>query len=347
MMTDVSALSVPPADYDPQAIALPPVEIGPTLDDWRAQREQVRETWLDYLGDGPELVPLEPEVHEQEDLGELTRSLVSYQVEEDCRVEAYLMRPKSERPLPGVLVYHPTTNDTILQPAGLAPAPEKHFGLKLAQRGYVTLSPRNYLWHYAGLERRDDPAAERTNIVSALFERWPQWTGMGKMVWDGLRAVDYLLTVPGVDAERLGCVGHSLGAKEVIHSLALDERLKAGISSEGGVGVSFSNWDAPWYLGERIHTREDLDHHQLIALCAPRALLVLGGGGDPGSRPEGEYLGADGPASWNYLEAARPAYELFGASEKLGMLLHDKGHAVPPEAEAALYAWCDHFVKTA
>ena len=77
MMTDVSALSVPPADYDPQAIALPPVEIGPTLDDWRAQREQVRETWLDYLGDGPELVPLEPEVHEQEDLGELTRSLVS------------------------------------------------------------------------------------------------------------------------------------------------------------------------------------------------------------------------------------------------------------------------------
>ncbi len=338
---------MPPPDYDPQALSLPPLEIGGTLDEWNAQREVLRRRWLEYLGHGPDVPPLQPEVHEEEDLGEVTRSLVSYQVEEGCRVEAYLMRPKVEGPLPGVVVFHPTTNDTILQPAGLAPPPEKHFGLKLAQRGYVTLSPRNYLWAYMDLERRDDPAAERMNIVSSLFERWPQWTGMGKMVWDGLRAVDYLLTVPGVDEERLGCVGHSLGAKEVIYSLALDERLKAGVSSEGGVGISFSNWDAPWYLGERIHTREDLDHHQLIALCAPRALLVLGGGAEPSRRPEGGSPGADTVESWNYLEAARPAYELFNASERLGMLLHDKGHAVPPEAEEALYGWCDHFLSTA
>jgi len=344
-MIDLKTLSRPPVQYDPQALSLPPLEIGPTLEDWQAQREQVLDVWLEYLGHGPEVVPLQPEVHEEADLGEVTRSLVSYQVEEGCRVEAYLMRPKVEGPLPGVVVFHPTTNDTILQPAGLAPPPEKHFGLKLAQRGYVTVCPRNYLWRYVDLARRDDPATERMNIVSALFERWPRWTGMGKMVWDGLRAVDYLLTLPGVDEQRLGCVGHSLGAKEVIYSLALDERLKAGVSSEGGVGVSFSNWDAPWYLGERIHTREDLDHHQLIGLCAPRALLVLGGGAEPSRRPEGGSPGADTVESWNYLEAARPAYELFDAAENLGMLLHDQGHAVPPEAEAALYGWLDHFLK--
>jgi dienelactone hydrolase len=341
-MVDPQALSTPPPEYEAEAIELPPLEIGPTLEHWQVQRRQVLETWLDYLGQGPEVVPLEPEVQEEQDLGEVTRSLVSYQVEEGCRVEAYLIRPKAEGPHPGVVVYHPTTNDTILQPAGLAPPPEKHFGLKLAQRGYVTLSPRNYLWEYMGLPRRDSPAEERMKIVEKLFERSPQWTGMGKMVWDGLRAVDYLLTLPGVDPERLGCVGHSLGAKEVIYSLALDERLQAGVSSEGGVGISFSNWDAPWYLGERIHTRPDLDHHQLVALCAPSALLVLGGG-EPGgrSRPHG---GADRLESWNYLEAARPAYALHGASEKLGMLLHHKGHAVPPEAEAALYAWLDRYL---
>lgn len=342
-MLDLTALSTPPAQYDPSAIELRPLHIGPTAEDWAVRRRALLDRWLDYLGTGPDVVPLEPELLEEVDLGFAVRSLVSYAVEPDCRVEAYLFVPKREGPMPGVVVYHPTTNDTILQPAGLAPVEQKHFGIKLARRGFVTLSPRNYLWSYLDEADPDEERTMRAGRADALLRRWPSWTGMGKMVWDGLRAVDYLLTVPGVDPERLGCVGHSLGAKEVIYSMALDERLATGVSSEGGIGVHFSNYDDKWYLGEGIHQRLDLEHHQLLAITAPRSFLLLGGGRTQPNR-EGGHPGADGMESWAYLEAARPAYELLGDPAHLCFLLHDQGHWVPDDAEAAIYEWFEHFL---
>ena len=341
-MLDLHALTHPPDDYDPAAIQLPPLRIGPTLAEWEGQREQIRLMWLEYLGHGPEQVPLEPETYTQEDLGDVTRTLISYQVEDGCRVEAYLMLPKGDGPFPGIVVFHPTTNTTIEQPVGFGVVPQLQFGLNLARRGYATLSPRNYIWSY-----RDITASkwsEYARTAGFLLDTWPNWTGMGKMLWDGMRAVDYLLAVPGVDGARLGCIGHSLGAKEVLYAMAFDERLRAGISCEGGVGMSFTNWDAPWYLGKRIHKRPDLDHHQLLALAAPRALLVFGGGREPTNRPQGRGPGADGIKTWNYMEAARPAYELYGAADALGYLLHNQGHYLPPEYEPAIYDWFAAFM---
>ncbi len=342
-MLDLKALSTPPPEYDPSAVELPPLEIGPAACEWANQRQNLRDLWLDFLGTPPPVVPLDPQVHEEVDLGFATRSLVSYAVEPDCRVEAYLFVPDLDGPMPGAVVFHPTTNDTIDQPAGLAPVEEKHFGIKLAQRGFVTLSPRNYLWAYMDGPDPDEERTLRMERVDRLLDRWPNWTGMGKMVWDGLRAVDYLLTIPGIDPDRLGCVGHSLGAKEVIYSLALDDRLATGVTSEGGIGVHFSNYHDPWYLGEGIFDRPDLDHHQLLAIAAPRPLLLLGGGRTAPDR-EGGHPGADGVESWAFMQAARPAYELLGDPEHLAFLLHDQGHWIPKFAETVIYDWFDHFL---
>ena len=45
------------------------------------------------------------------------------------------------------------------------------------------------------------------------------------------------------------------------------------------------------------------------------------------------------------LVLARPANDLYGAAEHLSLFLHEKGHAIPPEAEEVIYAWLDHFLK--
>jgi dienelactone hydrolase len=344
-MLDLKALSTPPEDLPPGPVALPTLQIGPTLLDWERQRQALRETWLDYLGHGPQPVPLEGQTHQEEDLGDVTRALVSYQVEERCRVEAYLIRPRGEGPFPGVVVFHPTSVNTILGPAGLASDPPLQFGLRLAQRGIVTLSPRNFLWSYRGMHAQDFEGYAR--VTGSLLERWPGWTGMGKMLWDGMRAVDFLLTIPLVDPARLGCIGHSLGAKEVLYLMAFDERVHCGVSSEGGVGIPLSNWDAPWYLGDHIHSRPDLEHHHLLALCAPRPLLVLGGGLKPPAGRDSQGDAADPIEDWAYMEAARPAYALYAAPERLCLFLHDKGHCVPPEAEQVLYPWLSHFLGAA
>ncbi|NPV49424.1 MAG: dienelactone hydrolase [Armatimonadetes bacterium] len=343
-MPDLRALSTPPPDYHPAAVDLMPLMIGPRLHDWLWEREQFRQVWLDYLGHGPEPVPLNLGMGAAEALEGVTRTLVSYQVEPGCRVEAYLLQPQVKGPFPAVVVFHPTTNDTINQPAGLSPPRELQFGLNLARRGFVTLCPRNYLWDYRGRPGPERSFGAFTSLVEdELLRRYPEWTGMGKMVWDGMRAVDVLLTLPTVDPQRVGCVGHSLGAKEVLYAMAFDERMQAGVSCEGGLGIPFSNWDAPWYLGAGIHDRPDLEHHQLLALAAPRALLILGGGLQPPADP-GQNAGCDPIEDWAYVEAARPAYALYGVPERLGLYLHHHGHSLPPEAEALTYEWLERFL---
>ena len=57
---------------------------------------------------------------------------------------------------------------------------------------------------------------------------------MAKMLYDAMRAVDVLESLPYVDKQRLASVGHSLGAKETLYLAAFDERIKAAVASEGG-----------------------------------------------------------------------------------------------------------------
>ena len=76
--------------------------------------------------------------------------------------------------------------------------------------------------------------------------------------------------------QRMGAVGHSLGAKETLYLAAFDERVKATVSSEGGIGTKFSNWDAAWYLGP-------CDQGAGIHARAPRAA----GPGRPAAVPAG------------------------------------------------------------
>ncbi|HEX6210450.1 MAG TPA: dienelactone hydrolase family protein [Methylomirabilota bacterium] len=250
-----------------------------------------------------------------------------YLVEPGVPTEAYLLTAgRHSRQLPGVVVFHSTTPESIRQPAGLADVPEKHFGLTLARRGFVAFCPRNFLWTTnTQMALRDETHRFR--------QRHPRAAGMARMLFDGQIALDVLAARPEVDATRLGCIGHSLGAKETLYLAAFDQRVKAAVSSEGGIGTTMSNWDAEWYLGDRL-TRPGFarEHHELLALAAPRPFLLVGG------------ESADGAASWPYIEAALPVYRLYGAPPRLGLLNHGQGHRVPPEVLPRLLEWLETYV---
>ncbi len=300
-----------------------------TLERWQRRRAELAQTWREFLGtlEVDRGRPPAVDVIEEDSLGEVVRQLVRYEVEPGVATEAYVLVPPCQAgPCPGVLVFHTTTPESIRQPAGLSDVPEKHFGLALARRGFVTFCPRNFLWP----ETTRMAAQDETRRFRA---RHPRALGMAKMLFDGQVALNILAARPDVDASRLGCIGHSLGAKETLYLAAFDPRITAAVSSEGGIGTTMSNWDADWYLGGGIRqpgfARE---HHELLALIAPRPFLLVGGDS------------ADGTASWPFIEAARPVYRLYGTPPRLGLLNHGQGHAVPADAGRRMVEWLDTYV---
>lgn len=331
-----------------------------SLPDWGRRRDELRRSWLDYLGPLPqnpdpprlEIITERPARHGTGPIQSppgVIRELVEYEGEPGLRVRGYLVKPaRLAGKVPGILVLHATTNHSIRQPAGVQGKCQLAFGLKLAQQGFVTFSPACFLW-----EDVDDEALApfcqehhpphqgnphwyhppgtwiRHNREARVHEfpsRHPQSKGMAKMLFDAQRGLDVLEQVEGVDRSRLGTFGHSLGAKEALYLAAFDERIQVTVSSEPGIGVEFSNWDASWYLGPEIG-QFGQDHQELIALAAPRPFLLLGG------------EGADGVKSAPFIQAALPAYRLYGDPARVGLLNHGHGHSIPPAVELQVHDW--------
>ncbi len=326
----LAEIQTPPEKVQASAPKLSDLLVDPegrritTREAWEGRSKELRQWWLDFLGPPPAARDKVPklEVIEEDRPEGLVRQLVRYEVEPGLSTEAYLVKPaRMEGKAPGIVALHSTVDHSIRQPAGALGAPEKAFGLQFARRGCVVFCPRNYLWPETGRIAAKEEAEK-------FLKRAPGTKGMMKMLYDAQVATDILAAQPEVDPERLGAVGHSLGAKETLYLAAFDERIKATVSSEGGIGTKFSNWNAPWYLGAAIDEPAFAhEHHELLALAAPRPFLLIGG------------ESADGDQGWPLIAAALGVYELYGKPARLGQFNHRQGHAVPPEAVKRIEEW--------
>ena len=103
------------------------------------------------------------------------------------------------------------------------------------------------------------------------------------MVWDGMRAIDYLLTRPEVDAGRIGCAGHSGGGTLTMFISAVDERVHCAVINEGGTR---HRWPLRIHPGDRFGPSDveqnlfpaadyGVDLCDLHVAIAPRPLLAL------------------------------------------------------------------------
>ncbi len=304
-----------------------------TVNSWETKRDHLRQEWLRFLGPMPNpRPPVKLEILREETLDQMTRQLVRYEGEPGIYVEGYLLRPKNSAdrsgPFPAIVALHQTTNSSIDEIAGVSGPDSMQLGSKLAARGFFVFCPRCFLWQDA--ENLNDAVAQHR-------KRHSDSLGMAKMLYDAMRGVDVLVSLPEVDSRRIGAIGHSLGAKEVLYLAAFDDRVRASVFSEGGMGFRSTNWDAPWYLGEAIRDENfPLNHHQLLAMIAPRPILVIGGERGPGA--------ADGDRSWPLIKAAIPVWELYGKPVRMGLLNHGQGHTVSMETFDRMAEWLEHYL---
>lgn len=185
------------------------------------------------------------------------------------------VKPSSSR-FPAVICLHQTTRIGKDEPMGLGGLPNLHYAKELASRGFVTLSPD---YPNFGDYRCD---AYALGYASATM----------KGIWNHRRAVDVLTSMPEVDPNRIGCVGHSLGGHNTLFLAAFEPRIKAAVSScgftlfkynrhggEGGPG-NITDWSHAGYMPrimERYGARAEnmpFEWNDVLSLIAPRPIFI-------------------------------------------------------------------------
>lgn len=138
-------------------------------------------------------------------------------------------------------------------------------------------------------------------------------------VWDGIRAVDYLLTRKEVDGERLGIYGCSGGGTQATLISAFDERIKASavgcyITGFRRLLQSIGPQDAEQNIYHAI--KYGITHADLLEVRAPSPLLI--------SSTTRDYFSIQGAVE-SYQEVRR-AYQAFGSEGKISHAVDDSGH---------------------
>jgi len=299
---------------------------------WKKQRSRILAKWEGILGmdHAPKLEgsPRASLIREFE-MDSYSGKLMYLQVEPDYREKIYLMLPRHRitKPVPVVIVPYYDVDTPAAQNMGgksYRPASVRSFANLAVRSGYIAVAIR---WFGEGY------SVGYAEAVAELDRRRPGLSGLGKWVSDVRCLVDWLHTLPEVDRNNIGIIGHSLGGKMAMYAAAFEPRITVAIGSDHGIGLDFSNYEDYWYLDESIRRRDPgTDHHELLALIAPRPFMLIGG------------ESADKDESWHFINEARTVYDLYGKPNQVGFFNHRTGHSPTPEAVSLALAWLERFL---
>jgi pimeloyl-ACP methyl ester carboxylesterase len=259
--------------------------------------------------------------------------------------------------LPGVyvtaLVYlpddHSAKHPAVLLPAGHAANGKNNYqelSQRLAKRGYVVLAwdpigqgERSQFWDAKGGKSRYNLICAEHAVLGNLaylagtnLARWE--------IWDGIRAVDYLLTRADVDGERINIVGTSGGGFQAAQIAALDRRIKVVVPSCYITAL-------PMRVFNRIFADPDsdpeqdlfgmisngVDHPGLLLLMYPRPVLVAAAVLD--------FFPIEG--THKTFREVRDMYERFHHGDRIALVESYNAHQFSLENQESAIEFLDHF----
>jgi esterase/lipase len=174
----------------------------------------------------------------------------------------------------------------------------KGFGTVLASMGYVTIST--------------------TVSQHEVYEKGRLL--MAERLWDLIRCVDYLQSLPEVDDSRIGCAGLSLGGEMAMWLGAMDERIAATVSA--GFLTTMDHMEQNHCMCWKFEGLRDLvDFADIYSLVAPRPLQCQNGKLEPESQ---FYV----PLARQAMEEVRLTYKDLKRPENVILDVHDEGHVI-------------------
>ncbi|MCY3770461.1 MAG: acetylxylan esterase [Gemmatimonadetes bacterium] len=219
-----------------------------------------------------------------------------------------------EDPRPAILNPHGHWTEGRLnhEPDGSIPARCINFALQ----GYVA-----FAWSMAGYN-------DSTQLAHRTFgdDRKLLWglSLMGLQLWNGMRSIDFLQSLPDVDNSRIACTGASGGGTQTFLLTAVDDRVKAAAP----VNMVSAHMQGGCICENGPNLRIDTNNMEIAALAAPRPLLLVSATGDwTVNTPVLEY------------PAIRAVYALYDAEDCLTEVQIDAGHNYNAASREAVYAW--------
>lgn len=306
-----------------------------TIEEWQARRPRLRQEFLEMvsLWPLPEKTPLNAQITGTVERDDVVVEKLHFQSRPGLYVTANLWRPKVVRgKLPAVVLFVGHYNrgrnghKTFMQ----------DHGMWFARHGYVCLV-------YDSLERGELPGDHHGTISHG----WWWWVARGFCpagveCWNAIRAIDYLVSRPETDPDRIAATGLSGGGAVTFWIAAADERVKCAAAASG-----MTDWESNVANQiARLHCDCMLpintygwEFTTVAALIAPRPLLFVNCDDD---------LGFPMAANRRIAARLRRIYGMYGQDRNFDdFVAHGPpgAHAYTPESRKAIFGWINHHLK--
>ncbi len=304
--------------------------------DAERRKQSVREKLMAIIGGLPDYSgPLNPRITGRIQADSYTIEKLIFESLPGVFVTANLYRPNQRGHYPGILLQAGHTQEG--KPEG------QILAANLALKGFVVLAfdPIGQGEREQTYDRQVDRALAGWSVPEHI-QMGAQSMLIGESVaryfiWDAKRALDYLVSRPDVDAERLGAVGCSGGGALTAFIGALDPRLKAIAPAcfVNSYRLLFAGPDPDSEMSPPNLLSSGLDMADYVELSAPTPWLILA--------TEGDYFTPAG-AKLVYDEALR-WFGLYGAEDKLRFFVGSGPHGTPIETREEIYKWLIRWLK--
>jgi len=263
----------------------------------------------------PEKRPLNPQVFDKIERDGYSVEKVLLETLPGFYLGGNLYRPLGRQgPFPAIVSPHGHWQYGRLENTALVSVPGR--ALNLAKQGFVVFS-----YDMVGQNDTNQVPHDWDDARQGL---WSIGSSMGMHLWNSIRAVDFVTSLPDVDPNRIGVTGASGGGTQTFFLMAVDERLKAAApvnmisaTSQGGGCQAAPNLRAGW---------PDFSNMVVGALMAPRPLLVVSTSGDWTTATPTEVY-----------PAIQSIYRLFGVETNVENAHFDYPHNYNKDSREAVY----------